>query len=130
MAEEQKDDLDVDIITVLHRLRPDASPAFKQQFAKDFSQALQTAGVEPGAAFYLVTGPLWERLKKERDDALEAEQTANDELVNKTTEAEGMLKEAETLRDGLHDALDDFERGVIDKDEIRERLGLPALGIR
>lgn len=130
MAEEKKrDPADVDVIVALNRLRPDANAQVKQQFAKAFAQALDVASVAPGEQFFLVTGVLWEDLKAQRDKALEEAQKASDDLVNKQDEAGQMLKEAEDLKALVHDLLDDFERGIIDKDEIRDKLGLPVLGI-
>lgn len=122
MAEEEKDHHDVDVIVALNRLRPEAQPQVKQQFAKAFAQALDVAGVEPGEAFFLVTSVLWEELKEQRDDALQSQREAETELEEKGEEAEETVKEYTTKLKALDELMADVDRGILTWDEFKDQV--------
>lgn len=112
----------VNVVGSLCRVRPDATPEFKQQFAKQFAQMLDFIDVPPGEPFYLVSAPMLEKALEDKDHFQDEASEAKGELEEKGAEADKAVDDCVRVLASFNEVLDDFERGIYDKTEVRDQL--------
>jgi hypothetical protein len=90
----------------IERFPADADHERRQKFARELVQALDKADIKPGQSFVVTT--------EDACSEMENEVNARDEQI-------AHLEFREDGYDGLVQAVEDWERGIITKDELLEK---------